>query len=107
MTFEIGDKVVTPRGEGLIIDKSYTFHDGDIFLVRLNNGQQIWRTAKGLTLMTFEIGDKVVTPRGEGLIIDKSYTFHDGDIFLVRLNNGQQIWRTAKGLTLIEEAKNA
>mgnify|MGYP001278388873 FL=1 len=51
MTFEIGNKVVTPRGEGLIIDKSYTFHDGDIFLVLLNNGQQIWRTAKGLTLI--------------------------------------------------------
>lgn len=51
MTFEIGNKVVTPRGEGLIIDKSYTFHDGDIFLVRLNNGGQIWRTAKGLTLI--------------------------------------------------------
>lgn len=52
--FNIGNTVITPRGEGVIVDKSYTFLDGDIFLVLLTNGLQIWRTAKGLKLIREE-----------------------------------------------------
>ena len=47
---KIGDIVITPRGEGTIIDFRRTEVDGDVYCIELFGGEHIWRTPKGITL---------------------------------------------------------
>lgn len=50
-SYNVGDTVMTKRGEGIVVDKTFTIHDGDVYKIRLNNGEYIDRTYKGLTLI--------------------------------------------------------
>lgn len=50
IVMKIGDIVITPRGEGTIIDFRRTEVDGDVYCIELFGGEHIWRTPKGITL---------------------------------------------------------
>lgn len=50
-SYNVGDTVTTKRGEGVVVDKTFTIHDGDVYKIRLNNGEHIDRTYKGMSLV--------------------------------------------------------
>lgn len=43
MKYEVGDKVITKLGEGVIVDFSIEPYDGNCYLIQLENGLHIWR----------------------------------------------------------------
>ncbi len=43
MKYEVGEKVITKLGKGMIIDFKIEPYDGNCYLIQLENSLQIWR----------------------------------------------------------------
>lgn len=50
-SYNVGDTVMTKRGEGVVVEKTFTIHDGDVYKIRLNTDEYIDRTYKGMSLV--------------------------------------------------------